>query len=253
MVLLMIILQIIGESLPISSSTHIALLSNIIGDNALISQTVYYASHAPTVIVLMTYFFKELLYLTRYYKKFWHDIIIWLSALICANSITCLGNIFIHMVTIPCTREVGLAITTVLLLSLKFCTAHGNDRLWLRQAIIIGCVQAIALLPGISRLASTFVVGRWIGLSSWTSFRFSCALEATLFAAASSVSIISLWYKGKLAYFSFGDFMMIAGAMVVAYCLLWLVEYLINIKKLWYFGCYTLFITLASLAYKFLH
>jgi undecaprenyl-diphosphatase len=53
-----------------------------------------------------------------------------------------------------------------------------------RRAAGIGCVQALALIPGISRSGITLVAGVWSGLNYASSARFSFLLATPIIAAA---------------------------------------------------------------------
>ncbi|MFA6065925.1 MAG: undecaprenyl-diphosphate phosphatase [Candidatus Babeliaceae bacterium] len=242
----LVLFQIIFESLPISSSSHIFFLSTLFDSACMLPESVYYAAHAPTVMMLGCYFARELFFITHNYKQLWDQLVVWALGIGIANSITIIGYIVLHVVHVPFSMQVGLMITTGLLLSLVWCKKLGSDRLSINQAVVIGIVQAISLLPGISRLAMTYVVGRWIGLSWWASFRFSCALEATLFAAASAKSLLSLLLSGYSFTLSFVTIMSIVMAMCIAYLLLWFVEYLMKTGHLWYFGWYMIVPTFFS-------
>lgn len=54
----------------------------------------------------------------------------------------------------------------------------------LREAMIIGCAQAVAILPGFSRSGATITAGLWLGLSRAEAARYSFLLSAPVIAAA---------------------------------------------------------------------
>ncbi|MFS8507540.1 MAG: hypothetical protein LVQ75_05700, partial [Candidatus Babeliales bacterium] len=60
--------------------------------------------------------------------------------------------------------------------------------------LVVGIAQGLALLPGISRFGSTFVVGRFLGFSSMQSFQYSFLIAWPLMFAA--------WVKGSYDLFS---------------------------------------------------
>lgn len=60
----------------------------------------------------------------------------------------------------------------------------------LRQAFLIGCAQAIAIIPGVSRSAATIVGGLLLGLSRKTIVEFSFLLAVPTMLAASALDLV---------------------------------------------------------------
>ncbi|WP_234122173.1 undecaprenyl-diphosphate phosphatase [Clostridium hydrogenum] len=72
----------------------------------------------------------------------------------------------------------------------KKATIKSVDDVTLKQAIIIGCFQCLALWPGMSRSAST-IIGAWIvGLSTVAGAEFSFFLAIPMMIGASGLSLI---------------------------------------------------------------
>ena len=67
------------------------------------------------------------------------------------------------------------------------------------HAAILGIVQGIALLPGISRFGSTFVAGRWLGLSREKAFEFSFLIAWPLMVAGFLKGCWQLYHTDNLA------------------------------------------------------
>lgn len=68
---------------------------------------------------------------------------------------------------------------------------HRPGILTLPDALIVGVAQALALIPGISRSASTVSAGLSMGLPVVVAIRFSYLLGAPVIAAAAGVSMLS--------------------------------------------------------------
>ena len=66
------------------------------------------------------------------------------------------------------------------------------DRLRWRDALLVGGVQALALLPGLSRSGSTMVAARWAGLQPDAAARLSFLLALPITAGAAAVNLPSL-------------------------------------------------------------
>lgn len=79
-------------------------------------------------------------------------------------------------------------------------TAHGGDariaKLSWWQALKVGVIQILALIPGISRTGSTFAGGLWEGLSHEDSLRFSFLLATPIIGAAALLELPKLLHAG---------------------------------------------------------
>ncbi|MHA5105115.1 undecaprenyl-diphosphate phosphatase [Oenococcus oeni] len=60
------------------------------------------------------------------------------------------------------------------------------------QALVIGCFQSLALIPGFSRSGSSITAGFWMGLSNEESARFSMLLSTPMIAGAATLEIPKL-------------------------------------------------------------
>jgi undecaprenyl-diphosphatase len=58
------------------------------------------------------------------------------------------------------------------------------DKLTLRDALLIGCAQAFAVIPGVSRSGSTLMAAMALGFTREASARFSFLLSVPVVAAA---------------------------------------------------------------------
>jgi len=90
-------------------------------------------------------------------------------------------------------------------------TAKGLERLSINDALVIGCSQAIAILPGISRSGTTIAVGLFRGLDRESAARFSFLLSIPAILGALVVSVDDL-----LAGSSVMDFGILAAGFVAA-------------------------------------
>lgn len=244
-ILYTILAQIILESLPISSSAHLLILPLPV-----ISKNVEEFIHVFTLMVLSAYFGRQAL--CYFQQSSWHQLIQFFWYLLVANGITTLLYGLIKWCTwlwLP--LPVGLCITMLLLLSTWWLKSETPGYFSYQKAIIIGFVQGCALLPGISRLASTVVVGRWLALSSPQSFFFSCALQYTLCGAGVLKSIASMYIHHDMAslyiFFSWPVAAILFGAMIIAYYMLALTQYLLYKHLLWCVGIYMIIPLLISL------
>ncbi|HVC49581.1 MAG TPA: undecaprenyl-diphosphate phosphatase [Burkholderiales bacterium] len=68
------------------------------------------------------------------------------------------------------------------------------DRLGFGDAILVGCAQALALIPGMSRSGATLVAGLFIGLDYEASARFSFLLATPIISAAGLLEVPKLFH-----------------------------------------------------------
>lgn len=118
----------------------------------------------------------------------------------------------------------------------------------IRQALIIGAGQAIALWPGVSRSLVTIVVGVLVGLSLAAAVEFSFLLGLATLSAATLLTVIT---DGSLLIETFGLFTPLVGLAVAFIAAVvsvrWMVDWLQQ-KGLDLFGYYRIVIGLALLA-----
>ena len=79
---------------------------------------------------------------------------------------------------------------------------RGMDSLSLKDAIIIGFAQALAVFPGVSRSGATITAGLALGLERPAAARFSFLLSAPIIAGAglkSMFDVLQAWQAGEMA------------------------------------------------------
>ncbi len=123
----------------------------------------------------------------------------------------------------------------------RIVSKEGFERLsfsW-SSVLLLGCLQGVALLPGISRLASTYIGGRFLGLSPKKAFGVSWLIVWPLLFVASLRGIWTLHRQGQLILLcNTPTLLIIAGSTIAAFLLLYLVEYMARTGRLWYFAIY---------------
>jgi undecaprenyl-diphosphatase len=84
-----------------------------------------------------------------------------------------------------------LIVTGVILFSTRFASGDRKD-VTLADAIFIGCAQAFAIFPGISRSGSTIGMGLWRGLDSREAGTFSFLLSIPIILGATILAVDDL-------------------------------------------------------------
>ncbi len=206
-VLILGIVQGLTEFLPISSTAHLLITSDLLGFQGSIGGTFEIFIQSGTVLAVIGFYISDLLSQTRAVlgidatdeesrtaRRFWLGVLIafipaaiigltlrdWIktvlfeSPMIIASSLIIGGIVFIVIERLP-HRE------------------HQVDDLkrvsW-RQALGIGFAQVLALVPGVSRSGSSIVGGLFAGLDRRTATAFSFYLAIPTLGAATMVDLL---------------------------------------------------------------
>lgn len=176
------IVQGLTEFIPVSSSGHLVLLSKIFGENenALLFDV---ALHAGTLLALIMFFKKDIVALLKaFFMQGPQTRAARLLALATLPAVVS-GFLLQDMAedTFRSSLLVGFNLIFVGLLMFwaeKIASQKtvGIEHVTLKQALIMGCAQAVAVIPGVSRSGSTITAGLFAGLNRVTATRFSFLL-----------------------------------------------------------------------------
>lgn len=205
---LMGIVQGLSEFLPVSSSAHLVFTSNfykVIKNIPIAEQSteeVFFdiMLHLGTLIAVLIFFRKDVIEIT---KALFEAIRKWdfsshlakLGLYIIAGTIVTIvlalpfNEVANHLVFHPALVG-GLLIITggVLFLSEYLSKKKPNtNEVGLKQALLIGLAQGLAVLPGFSRSGWTIATGLFTGLDRQTSARYSFLLSIPIILGASMV------------------------------------------------------------------
>jgi len=185
------IVQGITEFLPISSKGHLAICSSFCGlDNPENAMAFVVFLHFCSLLAIVVVFSKEILQIFTAKRI---NIILWI--IIGTIPAVIIGSIFKHKVESMFSPEriylVGIAlIVNGIILLIGEHGAWGIsqiplERIGVKKSIIIGIIQTIAFIPGISRSGSTISGGLICGLEKRDAviFSFFLAILAILGAA----------------------------------------------------------------------
>jgi undecaprenyl-diphosphatase len=96
----------------------------------------------------------------------------------------------------------------------------------LKDALVIGLLQVIALIPGVSRLGITLIAGRLLGFKRTESARFSFLLSIPAVLGATTLTFLKLPNGSDLFYSSSLFLAMVTsfgvGFLVLAFLMIWL-------------------------------
>ena len=198
------IVQGLTEFLPISSSAHLRITSEV-----------FFANDAGAAFTAVTQLGTEAAVLIYFRRDIWRLVRAWIAGvrdrrargldyrlawyvIIGTLPISLLGVLFKDAIEGPA-RNLWLIGTSLVVFGLVLGAAekYGRQRrpvesLTLRDGVLMGCAQALALLPGVSRSGGTVSAGLFLGLTRPAAVRFSFLLAIPAVTAAGLFSLPDL-------------------------------------------------------------
>lgn len=205
--IILAIVQGFTEFLPISSQAHLVLAGQWISEKyqGLDFDVIL---HAGSLVAIIYYFRREVMTMIRDWlqaiaggEKTKDSKLAW-WVLIGTIPAGALGLIFKGVAENALRNEVIMACALIgfgLLLGLADWKGRGERdeySLTLKDVLIIGFAQAIALIPGTSRSGITMTAALFLGMSRTAAARFSFLLSIPIIAAASLLSAVTVVQQG---------------------------------------------------------
>jgi undecaprenyl-diphosphatase len=252
------IIQGLTEFIPISSSAHLIIVPWVFkwNDPALESLTFDVALHLGTLVALLAYFWNDWGRLIKAgiqsigerkigdntdRKLAWYLVIGTIPGGV-------IGLLFEHKIEelfhpsdgpILSGSMVWMGIIIAALGALLFLAeryarhVRKMEGITFRDAILIGCSQALAIFPGVSRSGSTITAGLAVGLERETAARFSFLLSAPIIAGAGLKSLLDIYkgiHSGAIAHADLVLFPIgfVAAAISGYFCIKYLLRFLQN-------------------------
>ncbi len=253
--LLLGIIQGLTEFLPISSSGHL-----VLGEYALglqipgVSLEIWL--HMGTLVAVVVYFHRRIVSLavlcvkpsmaTPETKRLLPALIIGTLPAVAVGLL--LKDTIESVFSSPVFAASMLIVTGVILFSSRLAPHKTENMTWLR-GFGIGCAQALAILPGISRSGSTITAGMFMGLSPSVAAEFSFLLAIPAIGGAFVLDLVSN-YNGIFDTTMIGRYLV--GAIIAFIFGLASIHFLLRIiskGKFYYFGVYCLVVGIAAIIY----
>ena len=256
------LLQGLTEPIPVSSSGHLVLAQHFLGLNIEGFSFELLMNAGSLIAVLLVYkndIFRlavnGLSYVTSKNEKGKADfrfIIYLIIATIPAGVIGVLFDDEISAFFKDGVRitAVTLLITGLALFLIRNLRGRKNDgEIRLRDAVIIGLSQMVALVPGISRSGATIVPAMALGLKSETALRFSFLLYIPVSLGGTILSITDIFHDPRLGeLFLPYLFAFIASVIATYFSLRWFMNIMAK-GNLVYFSIYCFVIGIAVLIF----
>ena len=192
------IVQGIAEFLPISSSAHLIIFRDVLGIGATMPKDMALsfdiALHFGTLLAIGIYFFKDFInMITKGFTKGVQDdqgkILWYLIAATIPAAIA--GLLFEDIIEDLIRGNIYVIATALIIMGILIYIADKifkNKRevkdMTLKDALIIGCSQVLALIPGFSRSGTTIAAARTLGIERENAAKFSFFLSAPVVCGA---------------------------------------------------------------------
>ena len=183
-ILILSIVQGVTEFIPVSSSSHLILISNYISfDNQNLSIDI--SLHIGSFFAVITFFHKDILSFLKNRALFFKIIISSLPVLL-------FGYIMVQTNLIDQLRNIKvIAWTTIIFGILLYINDKSklenkiDNKFNLKTALIIGLFQVLSLIPGVSRSGITITAGRLLNFKRYDSAKISFLLSVPTLGAIS--------------------------------------------------------------------
>lgn len=224
-VLILGIIQGIAEFLPISSSAHLIIFRDIFGVGSFLigeyEMSFDIALHFGTLLAILVYFFKD--FLNMFKDGFTKGVkttdgkILWYIVAACIPA-AIVGLLFEDKIDeLVRSNYILILIALSIMGIIIYYTDKKNEAtktlkdMTLKDALIIGCSQVCALIPGFSRSGTTIAASRCLKMKREDAAKFSFFLSAPVVAGAVLIKVL----KGDMiSLITYNPVMFIVGVLV---------------------------------------
>ncbi len=243
------IVQGITEFLPISSTAHLIIFRDVLGWKVTWTKAAIDAIQLGSVFAVIIYFWKDIRNIlggawSAFQHKQWQEPEWKIFVAIAIGTFPALlGGLVLKILNVELESSLMIAAMSIVMaillgLAEKFGSRkRGFQEVEIKDGIIVGLGQMIALLPGASRSGSTLTTALFIGLQRETAARFSFLLGLPTLAIATAVQTKDVLQESHM----FVPLLIgIASAFVFSYLsIAWLLKFLQR-RSSWVFVWYRL-------------
>tara|TARA_B100000886_G_scaffold121353_1_gene81741 strand:+ start:6065 stop:6823 length:759 start_codon:yes stop_codon:yes gene_type:complete len=193
------LIQGITEFIPISSSSHLILISKYLNFDSQ-SLSIDVSLHIGSFIAVLFYFYKDIL-------SFIKNKIIFLKILISSIPVMLVGLYLVETGVIEKIRNIKIIAFTTLIFGVLL---YISDRFKLekniknnftyKSAIFIGCFQILSLIPGVSRSGIAITAARLLNFKRIDAGKISFLISIPILGAVSIFGIKTLFSSDDLSF-----------------------------------------------------
>jgi len=251
------IIQGLTEFLPVSSSGHLELAKVILGDDSLPEESMLMTVvlHGATALSTIGFFRKDILELFKGLFQFKNNEEFKFSLNIVISMIPAavVGVLFDDEIEAFFGGKVllvgSMLLITAVLLILADKAKNTEKKVGIKEAIIIGVSQAIAIMPGISRSGATISTSVMLGVDREKAARFSFLMVVPLIMGKIAKDVLDGAFDvidGSMLNYGAG---FIAAFLTGILACTWMIK-LVKKSKLKYFAYYCLVVGLVAIVYS---
>jgi undecaprenyl-diphosphatase len=235
--LILAFIQGATELLPISSSAHLLISSELLNFDA----TTYFLTtlHLGTTLALILYFskvlFKDILTKTQMF--------LYLKILVSSIPAGIIGLLFQTFIEETLRAPIFLSISLILWGIAMILLERNNhetaekkvEEVTWKESVIMGIAQSLALIPGTSRSGITTIAGMVLGLNKFTALQYSFLLGLPVLIGASAYELMK---ETNINSFGIEEILGIITAGIVGYLSILLLKRFKKKSWLTVFGIY---------------
>ncbi len=231
-ILILSLVQGITEFLPISSSSHLILISDFL-DFKNQNLSIDVSLHIGSFIAVLLYFYKDIL-------NFFDNKILFFKIFISSIPLMIIGFFLVETGFVEKIRNLKvIAWTTVifgflLFLSDKFKLEKNIEKNFtMKSAIFIGLFQVLSLIPGVSRSGIAITASRFLNFKRVDAAKISFLLSIPILGAVSLFGLNNLIFSEN-SYFTVSNlsaifFSFLTSLITIKYFLIYIKKFNLNI------------------------
>lgn len=250
-VIVLAVVQGLTEFLPISSSAHLAIVSRV-----------FFSADAGASFTAVTQLGTEAAVLVYFARDIWRILLAWFAGLFnkARRTFDYRMGWYVIVGTIPVgvlglalkdeirsgARNLWLIATAMIVFALVIAAAERygrqvrhTEQLTMRDAVIVGTAQSLALIPGVSRSGATISAGLFLGLDRPAAARFGFLLAIPAVLASGLFSLPDAFHPVTEGMSATGPQLLVATviAFVIGYAAVaWLLRFISNHSMYWFVG-----------------
>ena len=198
------IIQGIAEFLPISSSAHLIIFRDIFGIGSFLigkyEMSYDIALHFGTLLAILVYFIKDFLKMlkegltegtkTTYGKLFWYVVLATIPAAVVGVLLEDKIDELVRSNYVLICAALSIMGILIYLADKYNDQSKTFEEMTFKDALIIGCSQVCALIPGFSRSGTTIAASRFLKMKRKDAAKFSFYLSVPVVAGAVLIKIV---------------------------------------------------------------